>query len=159
MPTCAASGDSIWVAYGVTADANTVNRADRLSAIRVARSSDGGRTFAARSRVADATYMMHPRLVLDGAGVLHLLHYAGAADGDAHGSFRHARSLDGGATWTASETAFAGVAFVTARTGLDWLGDYVGAAARGGSVYTAYVQNRFDAAAVAHVAFARVDAP
>jgi hypothetical protein len=159
MPTCAADGDDVWIAYGTTQDTNVVTRADRLDAIRVARSTDGGRTIAAHALAGDSALAMHPRLVRDATGTLHLLYYGGKAEGDRAAALHHVRSLDKGATWTASEQVGLPSTFVVARTGLDWLGDYVGAATKAGHVYTTYVQNQFDGGSISHVAFARVDPP
>ena len=157
MPTCVANASNLWISYGLTTDASTAAQADRLTAIRIARSMDGGRTIAWRTTVGDGHLAMHPRLVRDATATLHLLYY----DDDAAilGSFRHTRSPDEGQTWTAGETVGPPIRFFAARTGLDWLGDYVGAATLDGDLYAAYVQNLFDGGSISHVAFARVDPP
>jgi hypothetical protein len=165
MPTCVASGDDVWIAYGLTNDTNNVLRADELTAIRIAHSKDGGKTIDARTSAGStagngAGRFMHPHLVRDAAGTLHILYYAGTKAGDRAASMRHARSMDFGATWTASESVGPPITFITSRTGLDWLGDYLGATALGSSVYTTYVQNQPPSGgSVSHVAFAKIDPP
>ena len=159
MPTCVANGSDVWISYGLTKDVNSEQRADELTAIRIAHSKDSGRSIDARYSTGEGGHFMHPRLVRDAVGTLHLVYYEGARAGDAAGSFRHARSIDDGVTWTATEAIGPAITFETSRTGFDWLGDYVGAATRGEHVYTAYVQNQTDGGQVSHVAFGRVDPP
>ena len=159
MPTCAADADDVWVAYGITSDTNVVRRADRLDAIRIAHSTNGGASIASRSTVVTDAVMLHPHLARDAAGTLHLLHYGGKIEGDTAGGLRHVRSLDKGGSWTANEHVGPSSTLVVFRTGFDWFGDYVGVAARGEKVYTTYVQNQFDGGTLGHVAFARIEAP
>lgn len=144
-PTCVAHGGQVWVAYGIgtdTFDKTTSPRSDRL---RIAHSTDGGDTIAARYFAEDpaaGTKFMHAQLARDAAGALHIVYYAGGdADPDPNGSVRLSRSTDGGKTWEPSSVVQQPNTFLRARNSVQWLGDYIGLHTRGARVYVTYADN------------------
>jgi hypothetical protein len=158
-PTCVAEGDEIWIAYGLSNDPFSEATAAKLSSIRLAHSADGGKTIDRRSEAKDAAaapFAMHPALAREDGGALDLVYYAGAKDGDTAGSYRLARSTDGGETWAPSAVLAAPITFLQARGDKKWLGDYTGVAWKGGALYTSFADNSGEAS---HVAFARAVSP
>jgi len=158
-PTCAATGQEVWVTYGLSSDPFSTANSAKLDSIKVAHSPDGGKTidnwYDAQDSAA-ATYSLHPYLIREPNGALDLVYYAGSSDGDAMGSYRHARSLDGGKTWPASLAIKTPIVFTGSRAGNQWLGDYVGLAWARGNLYTSYTDNSSN---IFHVAFYRTAEP
>jgi hypothetical protein len=154
---CVTDGDRVWVSYGLTADLQAL--VPRLTAVRVARSSDSGATVDQRADAHDGNigpYFLHPQLALEASGALDVVYYAGARDGDPAATFRRARSSDGGRTFGPSVVVDQPITFTRTRTMSNWLGDYNGLAWAAGRLYTAYANN---SAGVSHVAFYRVTQP
>jgi hypothetical protein len=156
-PTCVADGQEVWVSYGLSND-NIMGggtAAPKLFAIRIAHSSDSGVTidnrYDAHDTAAGALYQ-HPYLVREPSGVLDLTYYAGNQEGDTAGSYRLARSMDGGKTWPASTAIKAPITFTARRDTGAWLGDYEGLAFSGGTLYMSYVDN---SRVTSHTAFYR----
>jgi hypothetical protein len=162
-PSCAADGENVWVAYGLSKDQIDQQAAttQKLNSLQLAYSADGGSTFALRSEIADAkagTFTMHPQIVIEDGGALDLVYYAGGGDEDPNGTYRFARAP---APATASPFAQSlivesPVTFLQARSDARWLGDYTGLAWYQGAAYTSYVQN---SSGMAHIAFAKIPTP
>jgi hypothetical protein len=159
-PTCAADGMEVWVTYGLSNDmglgAGTTS--PNLYAIRLAHSSDGGVTIDNRYDAHDsaaASMYMHPYLLREPNGALDLTYYAGNNEGDTNGSFRLARSTDGGVTWPASKSLKTMI-YTNRRDTPQWVGDYSGLAWLGGELYMSYANN---VATEVHTAFYRMAEP
>ncbi len=161
-PSCVAQGDDVWVAYGITGDVPfSEGQVQKLDAIVVARSSDGGATVAARDHAEDsaaAPYFMHPQLAGEASGALDLVYYAGASGDDPDGSFRRSRAGTPASGFAPSVAVSADtpIAFLTARADPRWVGDYPGVTARGSDLFMGYVVNE---SGDAHVAFAKATLP
>jgi hypothetical protein len=160
-PSCVAgSDDEVWVAYGLTGDAPFSSASvQKLDAVVLARSSDGGATVAARAAVQDAAaarYFMHPQLAGAAGGALDLVYYAGASGDDPDGSFRWSHAADPEAGFAPSVAVGAPIVFLQARADPRWVGDYPGVFTRGSDVYMGYAVN---ASGEAHAAFARATSP
>ena len=129
--------------------------------MKVARSSNGGATFATTSPSA-GPFLLAP--VLDRAedGALDLLFYEGKADtptpSDTTAALREASSLDHGASFEGDPDVAAPVLFGNDGylTSTAWVGDYVGMKQRDGIQFTTYAVNE---GGVSHVAFSRRPAP
>jgi len=156
--TCAGDGRNVWVLYGISPDRGGEDELPRSTAIRVARSRDGGRTFGERhdahDRAAGSLYML-PKLVREPGGALDVAYYAGSGDRHATGSFVWSRSTDGGATFAPALPIRGKIELDKSRSSKTWLGDYVGLTFRDGTLYTSYVDN---GSGEAHVVFARAPA-
>jgi hypothetical protein len=159
-PTCAVDGSDVWVSYGLSPDQFNGSTSAKLDTIRVAHSSDGGKTFADYWDAQDgsaASYFLHPYLVRErSTGALDLVYYAGGFEKDPDGSFRWARSTDGGKTWGASTAVATPITYLAARADPKWLGDYVGLAWARDNLYVAYADNH---GVLPHIAFYRTAAP
>ncbi len=145
-PTCVASGNDVWVSYGLSSDSlfGSMSRSPKLDAVRVAHSGDGGVSVAERVDAHDGAagrYFSHPQLARTATGALELVYYAGQSDGDTAGTLVHARSEDGGATFAPSEVIASPITLSFDRASQLWLGDYVGVAAARDSLYVSYVDN------------------
>jgi hypothetical protein len=155
-PTCAASGDEVWVSYGVSTDQFGTQQSSKLNGIRIAHSSNGGHAVDRRTDALDqaaSKYAMHPQMVREAGGALDVIYYAGAKVDDPSGSFRRTRSTDGGVTWGPSETIQSPEGFVPSRSDQRWLGDYTGIAFADGALYASWADNT---SGTSHIAFARV---
>jgi hypothetical protein len=155
-PSCVADGDDVWVAYGRTKD-TPYDEAEvqKLDAIVLARSNDGGATIASRASVGDAAvapYFMHPQIAREPAGALDLVYYTGGSDDDPNGTFRRSRAADPASSFAPSVQVDAPITFLSARADPRWVGDYPGVFALGTDLYMGYVVN---ASGDAHVAFAK----
>lgn len=158
-PTCAAAGSEVWVVYGLSSDKFGTQSSPKLNRLRLAHSSDGGATIDARYDALDSAagaYAMHPYLVREDGGALDLTYYAGASDGDTKGSFRVARSTDGGKSFAPSLVVHQPITFLSSRADPKWLGDYSGLWWTRGHLYMAYANNQ---PSYAHTAFYRMDTP
>lgn len=155
--SCASDGKHLWVLYGVTDEKlTTTQNAEQLKGIRIARSDDGGKTFALHTDVHDmegGVVFLHPALAIAPSGALDVTYYAGASNEDSKGSLRRTRSLDGGASFGPSSTVVGPLTFTTSRSKPTWLGDYTGLAWAGNSLCGTAVDNR---EGQAHVAFWRL---
>jgi hypothetical protein len=162
-PTCAADGQDVWVAYGLSPDPFSTGNNAKLSSVRLAHSPDGGKTVDFRVDAGDAQaapFYMHPFLVRETGGALDLAYYAGASDGDPSGSLRRSRSTDGGKTFSASALVKSPIVFTGDRASVQWLGDYFGLATAGGELFLSYADNRIGGnTAVVHIGFYRTAVP
>lgn len=158
-PTCAAAGDDVWVSYGLSHDVSTEAVSAKLYGIRLAHSPDGGRSIDGRYDAHDGdagTFFLHPYLVREAGGALDLVYYAGTGENDDMGSFRRARSTDGGKSFAPSSAVHSPLTFLGARNSHKWLGDYAGLAAARGNLYTAFTDN---SSGESHVRFYRTATP
>jgi hypothetical protein len=160
-PSCVARGSSVWVSYGVTADADSFEKSPRLSAIRVARSDDAAGSFGGAADALDATagpYGMHPTLALRGDAIA-LFYYAGDDAKAGSASARLATSVDGGDSFCPSIALAKGLVLETSRSGLGWLGDYAAMTPMGDALVAAFAHNGWKAGAeLSHVAVVVVGA-
>jgi hypothetical protein len=159
-PTCVASGNDVWVAYGLSNDmmSDTIN--PKLYAIRVAHSPDGGPTIDWRVNAHDPAsgmFFQHPQLTRETGGGLNLVYYAGQAIGDTMATFRRSHSMDSGTTWAPSILVHQPIDFVQDRMSPHWLGDYVGAFWLSGTLYMSYADN--GTGMYSHIAFAKATTP
>lgn len=160
-PTCAADGDQVWVAYGITSEQFNPSAATsaKLDSVRLAHSPDRGANIDGRYDAQDAAagrYFLHPYLVREDNGALDIAYYAGASEGDRAGSFRRARSTDGGMTWGASAHVGSALTYTVSRASQAWLGDYTGTWWARNNLYYAFTTN---AGGSGHVAFYRTASP
>ena len=159
-PTCAAEGNDVFVSYSLSNDQiNGGANAPKGYALRLAHSGDGGVTIDYRADEHDAAsgkFFQHAQLTRESNGALDVTYYAGSADPDANGSFRRARSTDGGKTWGASVSILKPLDFLSSRTDPHWLGDYSGIWWLNGTLFTSYVDNSQQ---YAHVAFYSTPTP
>jgi hypothetical protein len=126
-PSCAAAGDDVWVAYGLSHDVGTDDETPVLTGIVVAHSQNGGVSFSEHVAVDDATgaATLLPFLARAPSGRFDLVYYRGSMAGDSAASLRWLRSNDG-AQWEPPVTLDAPLLLEPARNGLGWLGDYIG---------------------------------
>jgi prepilin-type processing-associated H-X9-DG protein len=137
-PECAASGSDVWVAYPAGTGVFAETTLGVGSAVEVAHSSDGGRTFAApvlASGGADS-YLI-PTIARE-AGALAVIYYEGTMAGPA--SIVVATSRDDGATFERTTIAHPGT-FTASRTGTDFVGDYMNAVFADGHLSVVYADN------------------
>jgi hypothetical protein len=110
------------------------------------RSTDGGQSWSAPVRVNDdagAAAQFFPWVEFDEAGTVHVMWYDRREDGfdiDAY----YARSLDGGVTYEPNVrvTAEAFTPVLPGDTSIDFIGDYNGIAASGGTAFPFYQDAR-----------------
>ena len=136
-PSCVVSAGELVVAYGVSTDPMPVSTSPRLSAIRLARSTDHGASFSSYGAVTSAgRFFLHPMLARGGDGALHLVTYEGVAEGDP-GALSYAKAAAGTVAF-GPLTPLAPLTFVTNRSGPAWPGDYAGLVTHGGAIWAAY---------------------
>ena len=146
-PLCFVRGDEVLVSYGTSATPTDTSASAILDAVVVARSDDGGKTFASRVLLRDErALLMHPQLVRALSGVLQMTYFSGKSEGDGEGAFRVMRAS---APWP-TRTLRSPVRFVSRRSAPAWVGDYVGLAWAGDRLYVATVDN---ARGTPHVVF------
>jgi hypothetical protein len=144
-PVCAGKGNDVWVLYGRshdTLDPSNFNYKDY--ALRLAHSSDGGATVASIVEVRDsaaAMFAMEPAIAIEPSGTLDIAYYVGNMAEDPNGSFRLARSTDGGQTFGASTAIASPVVMAQNRNALTWFGDYATIVPSGGRLYAVYGHN------------------
>jgi len=144
-PVCAGKGNDVWVLYGRShdmLDPSNFNYKDY--SLRLAHSSDGGATVASIVEVRDpapAMYAMEPAIALEPSGTIDIAYYVGNMAEDPNGSFRLARSTDGGQTFAPSTAIASPVLLAQNRNALTWFGDYATIVASGGRLYAAYGHN------------------
>lgn len=140
-PSCAAAGDQVWVAHGLSPDPGSKLETPLLDGIRVVRSTDGGGTWSGASVPDPAgARALLPVLSRSPEGRLDLVYYRGARAGDPDATLRHAHSSDG-VTWSPAVALHAPLTLETARDGFGWLGDYLGVASRGDRVHVVFADN------------------
>jgi hypothetical protein len=153
-PSCTAEGDDVYVSYGQGSVNPPTGQATPLTGIRVAHSGDGGKSIEASYDVADKAagkVFVHPFLVREDTGALDIAYYVASASGDAQGSFRRARSTDGGKSWSPSVVVGSPVGFDLKLLQPHWLGDYSSIAVRGGLLFATFADN---SSGTSHVSFA-----
>jgi hypothetical protein len=137
---------------------NTAQVDQDMFALRLAHaatSADGGQSVDSRIDAHDpdaGTLFQHPELVRESSGALDLVYYAGAVAEDPNGTYRWSRAADPATGFAPSVVLWSPVAFLKSRTGFDWLGDYSGAYALNGKLYTSYVTNQ---TGTAHISFSK----
>ncbi|APR76575.1 Hypothetical protein A7982_01922 [Minicystis rosea] len=160
-PSCIVDGDDVWVSYGVTRDPVdfTFLTVQPITAIQVARSSDGGKTFDVRHDahdVAAGAVFLASSLVREEGGALDLTYIAGKGAGDTAATVRRSRSTDGGKTWCGSVVVHAPITFEPSLTHENSLSRRHGLAYRDGALYVSYPDN---ATEFSHVGFQRIGIP
>lgn len=158
-PNCVASGEDVWVSYGLSNVGGGSEQSAVLFAVRLAHSMNAGKSIDTRINAHDdqaASFFLHPQIAREESGAMDLVYYAGNFDLDADGSFRRSRSIDNGQTFGPSVRVGKPIVFLPDRGDPRWLGDYTGAAWRAGALYMAYTDN---ASGFAHVAFSRAAVP
>ncbi len=141
---CVAAGNEVWVSYGRTPDSPGGAETPKLSAIRIAHSTDGGASIAERWDAHDPSlggYFMLPQIAREESGALDVVYYAGQYDTDPGASFRRARAEAPGTSFGPSTIVETPLTFLQNRSDPGWLGDYVGVAWRAGRLYTSYAVN------------------
>jgi len=133
--------------------------ANKLYAVRLAHSADGGQSIASRVDAHDpaaAKFFQHPQLAREPGGGLDLSYYAGDFDKDMAGTFRRSRADGPASPFMPSTVVQTPVDFLTARGDPQWLGDYTGIFAQGGELYLSYAVND---SGISHIAFAKAQVP
>jgi hypothetical protein len=156
-PTCAVSGNDVWVAYPTDAGGGGgATSTPPGGSVKVAHSTDGGMTFTGVlvSDGPSGTVYLNPYLVRTPGGKLEVIYYQGAMS--MPGTLMHAESTDSGATWTTSQLAMIGT-FTLDRAAGAWLGDYEGLFAAGGNVYTVFGDNSMSN--LTHIRFRKFAVP
>ena len=150
---CAGEGNDVWVMYGLGSGAGTSEAIPSLKQIRVAHSSDGGKTFDRRTTIEQpGAFYLRPEIVVEPGGALDVLMYRGSKDKDPNGRVERLRSTDGGKTFGSPVVELDPMLFDPSRATATWLGDYSGLVADGPDVLTSYITN---ATGTSHVAFSR----
>jgi hypothetical protein len=153
--TCATKGADLWIAYASGTALFVPGNNTPGDAVNVVHSGDSGKTFDAvvtvSSGPAGAQYLF-PRIARGPSGDLEIVYYQGTAGNPA--ALMRATSTTG-AAWTASKLADAGT-FTLDRSLANWLGDYLGVAAAGNSVYSSFTENT---AGKAHIGFGSAAVP
>ena len=148
VPSCVGEERSVWVLYGLSADPPPPKMTPRSTALRLARSTDGGLTFEAHdnvsSRAAGDLYLT-PTLVRGPEGSLHVVYYGNGAAGagEDRGVLVWSTSHDLGATFSPPVPLRSGLRFVHlgADGGDAWLGYWIGVVAAEGGLHVSYVDN------------------
>jgi hypothetical protein len=144
-PSCAGDGKNVWVLYGLSHDPAPPAMIPRSTALRLARSTDGGESFAAHDTVSGAAagdLYLTPALARGLDGSLHVVYYGNGAEG--------AGEDRGGLVWSSSHDL--GTTFgppLPLRTALrfvhlwedHWLGYWIGVVVAEGALHVAYVDN------------------
>ena len=162
-PSCFISGQEVFVVYATTDKeaewkkrevGEELEESPVIDAMVFARSRDGARTFWGRAAHRPSSKLLHPALVRADSGAFGMLAVMGTGAGDTHGSASVvALSTDGRSQNGLTRTALAPVTFAVRRDGVGYVGDYLGFARVGDSLYAAVVDN---AAGESHVAVVRV---
>jgi len=154
-PTCVAHGADLWIAYASGAAVFTPGKDSPGDAVQLVHSTDGGAAFGAPVTVSDGaagTQYLFPAIVRGASGKLEIVYYQGT-DGAA-ATLTRATSADG-AAWATAALGPAGT-FTLDLTLANWLGEYVGLAAAGGSTFVSYTEN---SQAKDHIGFLAVASP
>jgi hypothetical protein len=162
-PTCIASGDEVWVAYGRTHDSYDVPVA-RLLRVQVAHTILGNAiidrdvvALEAAPPIPDGGgppapgFLLFPQLTGRSDGALAVAAYHAASEGTGTAVLVYAVSTDGGQTFGSEQPVTTGLTPSLQRHVPDWLGDYFGWAAAGAGLGAAFVDN---ASGFSHIAFA-----
>ena len=149
--TCVAKGDDVWIGYGQW----TSQPADAEAPVdeyHVIHTTNGTSITDVTASDTKTKLQNLGSLALDEAtGELALTYYAGDVDGST-GNVRSVRSGDNGKTWGVSKPVSADLTFTSDRASPKWLGDYMGTALVGGSLFITYGEN---ADGFTHVAFSK----
>jgi hypothetical protein len=155
-PSCAASGDEVWVLHGTSPTGADELHTPLLDHIVVAHSKDGGATFPDHAAIGDPAGpgSLLPFLSRSPDGRLDAVYYRGKADGDPHAALRWAQSSDGVA-WSAPVTLHSPMLLETARDDFGWLGDYIGVRSEADGVYVTFADNASGPGTLSHVRFGK----
>lgn len=137
-PLCAARGDEVWLAYGVSALPLDTGASAAMSSLVLVHSSDGGATFDRRVTVADdGNVLVHPQLAWEDDGVSVVAYAAPLVSGAA--ALRHLRvGRDGKVD---AHTLRAPLELSRKRADPGWIGDYFGLTGAGGALFVAFGDN------------------
>jgi len=159
-PTCATTGDDVWLTYGLTHDGNDLGELvfPRLDAIQLAHSADAGATIAQRLPALDAAFpfTMHPRVALAPDGAPHVAYYAGRDRGDTSGELRRTTLPRGAQTLAPGITVAAPITYDTLHSGPAFVGDFLDLTFSGTSLFVAYGDNSSGAS---HITIRRLESP
>jgi len=149
-PTCIASGDEVWIAYGRTLDSLDVPVA-RLLRVQVAHTVLGSAlvdrdVVALDSSPADPDggtpgFLLFPQLTRRSDGALAVAAYRAASEGTGTSALVYVMSTDGGQTFGSEATLAVGLTPSLQRHVPDWLGDYFGWGPSNPGLGTAFVDN------------------
>jgi hypothetical protein len=161
--TCAAVGDDVWIAYGLSNDdlfaAFGEDKAfPRLTDILVAHSGDGGKTISLHtSAMAGASsFAMHPMLAQGSDKTVHLAYYTGRDRGDTQGSLRRTWLRGGETSFHPAIDAASPITFDTKHSGPAFIGDFLSMGFLGNALVLAYGDN---ASGDSHIVVRRIDDP
>ncbi len=141
-PQCILHGDELTVLYGIAAAPLDPLSSTPLASLVLARSTDRGRTFTARTRVTEPELaMLHPAMAREASGTIALVYYAGRSEPDAFAAFRWRRVRKVGAPADEGREARAPVYLAARRNDPKWAGERVVVAAASGLLGTAFVEN------------------
>ena len=141
-PRCLVRGDEVTVLYGLAAAPLDPSSATPLAALVLARATDGGKTFAARTRVEEpGLVMLRPAMARDAAGPTTLIYYAARNASDAYAALRWRRVTAVGGPADDGREARAPLRLALRKTDPGWPGDHIGLVAGSGLVGAAFVDN------------------
>jgi hypothetical protein len=162
-PTCIASGDEVWIAYGRTFDSYDVPVA-RLLRVQVAHTLlgtaiidrdvvalEGAPAIPDGGGPPAPGFLLFPQLTRRADGTLAVAAYHAAMEGTGTSALVFVVSSDGGQTFGSEVTLAAGLTPSLQRHVPDWLGDYFGWAPASAGLGAAFVDN---ASGFSHIAFA-----
>lgn len=139
--------------YGLGNGNGTAESIPTLGQIRVAHSSDAGKTFDRRTTIeVSGASFLRPEIVLEAGGAIDVVAYRGAKENDPSGRVERFRSTDGGKTFGPPVVELEPMLFDASRATATWIGDYSGLVAEGTDVFMSYVTN---ATGKSHIAFKR----
>ncbi len=171
-PTCVASGDEVWVAYGRTLDSYDMP-VERLTRVHVARWTLGQARVASDTAAlatgdspaggapapdggAPFGYFLFPQLAQHPDGTLGLAAYRTTTGAPGSAELVYVLSTDDGLTFSAPASLAGGLTPSLDRHVPNWLGDYFGWATTADGFATAFIDN---ASGFSHVAFQVIVAP
>jgi hypothetical protein len=141
-PQCTVRGDEVIVLYGLAAAPVDPTSSTPLAALVLARSTDRGRTFTARTRVEEpGLALLHPAMAREASGTTALVYYAGRTEPDAFAAFRWRRVPVVGGPADDGRVARAPMHLAPRRGDAKWAGEHVVAAAGAGLLGAAFVDN------------------
>lgn len=136
-PACGASGTTLYCAY--------MDGSSAATNVFVAKSSDGGSTWARTEMPAGGDQFNQWLAVDPSNGSINVAYYATGTHGAAAATYTLARSTDAGATWTTTPVATASTNETCCAPSVDLgnqYGDYEGVAAFGGTVRPVWTDRR-----------------
>jgi hypothetical protein len=154
--TCTATGDEVWVAYGLSADRVEPGVFPKLNAVRVAHVAASGATERFDALDPAVRFAMHPHIASDDPGTIYVTYHGGARDDDPSGSIRWTSLRKGSTSFIASEQVDGPIRFDQNWGNPTFLGDYSGFRAAGGSLMSAHA---FATDSGVHITFRRWPTP